>query len=755
MFEEAVEERPAFLEEILTSESESAGGVSASSGDLLTRLRETPADGREDLLASFLQEEVKAVLRLPSTPEPSVGFFDLGMDSLMAVELRNRLNRTFSGEYTASNTVVFDYPDIAAMARHLSEELGQMDPAPTSPTRTEPATAPFSPIALPSPPAVQLPAARPGRDGIAIVGMACRFPGARNIRDFWRQLETGADAVTDHRPEEAIRKESFQHLSTAFAPYAKGGFVDDIDQFDAKFFRVSPIEASTMDPRHRMLLETSWLAIEDAGIDPHSLRGSRTGVFVGISTSEYRDLMASSGEISYLGTAQSTAVGRISFQLGLEGPTVPLELNCASSLVAVHQAVVSLRRGESDLALVGGVQALLSGGITKEMAILGMLSSNGLCRAFDAAADGFVRGEGCGMVVLKRLKEAESDGDRILGVIRGTAVNQNGVSAGPTVPYGPAQERVIQAALIQAGVSPSQVDYLEAHGAGSQLGDSIEAQAAASVYGEGRGGETPLLIGSVKTNIGHLEPAAGVAGLIKAVLAMRKGVIPKSLHFRTPNPNLDWERLPIRIVSELRDWPEHEGRPPRSGVSAFGISGVNAHAIVEGYRAQDPEASDEVGPRPARILPLSAKSNRALRDLAERYLKWLEERAQELFSKGESADSLLSDLAWTAGVGRAHHARRAGLVFSDLSSLKNGLKAVAEGAHSPATEAYPGSRATIARLEDSSQSEPTETFLEEVAAAYEAGLSVPFQGLFSGQTRRRIALPGYPFQRKSYWYKAL
>ena len=766
VFEEAVEERPTFLEDLLTTESESDAEVSASSADVLTRLRETPAAGREDLLVSFLQGEVQAVLRLPSAPEPSVGFFDLGMDSLMAVELRNRLNRAFSGEYTASNTVVFDYPDIATLARHLSEELGQIKPAPTTPSPSEPATQPFSlaaqpspPVVQPSAPAVQRPVEPPVRDGIAIVGMACRFPGARDIRAFWRQLETGTDAVTDKRPEDEIWQEFSENLTDAFSPYAQGGYVEEIDRFDGKFFRVSPIEASNMDPRHRMLLETSWQALEDAGIDPESLRGSLGGVFVGISTSEYRDLMASSGEISYLGTAQSTAVGRVSFQLGLEGPTVPFELNCASSLVAVHHAVVSLQRGETDFALVGGVQALLSAGITREMAMLGMLSSEGRCGAFDASADGFVRGEGCGMVVLKRLSEAESDGDRIWGVIRGTAVNQNGASAGPTVPNGRAQERAIQSALAQAGVSPSQVDYLEAHGAGSQLGDSIEVQAAAAVYGEGRRDDAPLLIGSVKTNIGHLEPAAGVASLIKTVLAMRKGVIPKNLHFRTPNPNLEWDRLPVRVVSELTEWPIHEGRPPRAGVSAFGISGVNAHAVVEGYRARDPEETEDVGPRSARILPLSAKSSRALRDLAERYLQWLEDQAPEISSNDRAADSLLSDLAWTAGVGRAHHANRVGLVFRDPGSLKKGLKAIAEGKRIPATGDYSGSPALIASLaggpEDASLPEPTEAFLKEVAAAYEAGLPVSFQGLFAGEKRRRISLPGYPFQRRSYWFRPL
>ena len=359
------------------------------------------------------------------------------------------------------------------------------------------------------------------------------------------------------------------------------------------------------------------------------------------------------------------------------------------------------------MALVGGVAAILSPGITREMADLGMLSRGGQCRAFDAAADGFVRGEGCGMVVLKRLGDAVADGDCIWGVIRGSAVNQNGASAGPTVPNGPAQERVIEEALSRARVSPSEVDYLEAHGAGSALGDTIEVQAAAAVYGKGRGAEHPLLIGSVKTNIGHLEPAAGVAGLIKTMLAMKQGVVPKQLHFEKPNPQLDWDRLPVRVTSEAMEWPVHPDRPRRAAVSAFGISGTNAHVVVEGYDAagggsagmdevESPagsalsvpvslpdagaQAVEEGSPvRAERLLPLSGRTSGALRQLAGRYLSWLEGRGGVLSSAGAASEPLLSDMAWTAGVGRSHFDHRSGLVFRDSVSLREGLKALADG----------------------------------------------------------------------------
>ena len=695
VFEEAVGDRPAFLEDLLSAASDAEADSATSSEDLLSRLQEAP--GREELLVSFLQQEVQAVLRLSSVPEPTVGFFDLGMDSLMAVELRNRLNRAFAEEYTVPNTVVFDYPDIAALARHLAGELGGAAGAPAASTQPEPER-----------PAV----AQPAEDGIAIVGMACRFPGAKDIPAFWRQLEAGVDAVTDGRGDSGSWGELTEDLPDEYAAYRQGGFVEGIEQFDSRFFRISPIEARAMDPRQRMLLETSWQALEDAGVDPDRLRGTRTGIYAGISTSEYRDLMTGGKYgVSYLGTAASMTLGRISFVLGLEGPTIPVELNCASSLVAVHYAVSALHQGEVDMALVGGAHVVLSADITREMAELGMLSASGRCRTFDAAADGFVRGEGCGMVVLKRLSQAEADGDRIWGVIRGSAVNQNGASAGPTVPNGPAQERVIAEALSRGGVAPQEVDYLEAHGAGSGFGDPIEVQSAAAVYGQGREADRPLLIGSVKTNIGHLEPAAGVASLIKTVLAMERGLIPKNLHFRDPNPHLEWDRLPVRVVSAMTDWPSHPGRPPRAGVSAFGISGTNSHVVVEGYGetngaepderslpegsaqavavsmpapvADLPLSEEALRPRQTRLLPLSGKADGALRALAGGYLSWLDERAEEFTAGGPAGQSLLADMAWTAGVGRSHFGYRAGVVFHDAASLREGLEALASEGERP------------------------------------------------------------------------
>ena len=384
------------------------------------------------------------------------------------------------------------------------------------------------------------------------------------------------------------------------------------------------------------------------------------------------------------------------------GPAMPLDMTCASSLAAVHEGAAALLRGEVDLALAGGVNALLSPAVTKFMAELGLLSAGGRCRTFDAGADGYVRGEGCGMLVLKRLRDAEEDGDRIWALVRGSAVNHNGASAGLTVPNGPAQEQVIETALDRAGIPPAEVDYLEAHGTGSTLGDPIEVQAAAAVYGRGRAADRPLLMGTAKTNIGHLEAAAGAAGIVKVVLAMRHGVIPKHLHFENPNPHVDWDRLPVRVTTEPTSWPRETDRPHRAGVSAFGISGTNAHVVVEGYGGRNgagdaasegfsphgpprrvaiavPGLTEEKSPsRTTRLLPLSARSDAALQALAGRYLAWLAERNGSLAEDGAADAPLLSDLAWTAGTGRSHFAHRAGVVFRDASSLRAGLRAVAE-----------------------------------------------------------------------------
>ena len=821
VFEEAVEDRPAFLEDLLASADEEGTDGAVSSEDLLTQLANANAPERKDLLVSFVQQELQAVLRLPSAPAPTVGFFDLGMDSLMAVEFRNRLNRALTGACTVSNTVVFDYPDIEVLASHLDGELGDVDPA-TGPqatpgTQPAPEEQPGARVQLARPvqptpqvraaPMVQstpqvdparqleptqpersasqvqpLPEAQPAlqrdKDRIAIVGMACRFPGAPDLSSYWRLLEAGADLVTDGRRDAGPWSGIVGDPSAEDASYRRGGFIEGLDRFDASFFGILPIEARMMDPRQRMLLETSWHALEDAGIDPGPLKGSRAGVFAGLGGSEYRDLIAAAGkDDSYLGTAASVAIGRVAFALGLMGPAIPLDMTCASSLVAVHQAAASLRQGEVDLALAGGVHVILSPPVMRFMREYGMLSRTGQCRTFDASADGFVRGEGCGMVVLKRLSDAEADGDRIWGVVRGSAVNQNGAAAALTVPNGTAQERLFAETLSNADLAPSDVDYLEVHGTGSELGDPIEVRAAAAVYGRGRDVERPILLGTVKTNIGHLESAAGVAGLIKVLLSMHRGVIPKQLHFESPNPHVEWDKLPVRVTSEPTAWPPTPDRPRTAGVSAFGISGTNAHLLVEGYRAPEgnsggngawravagsprrvptplPESPGDRRPpesehrsRGTRLLPLSGKSEQALRDLAERYLSWLDEQEEAIDSDGDAASSLLADMAWTASMGRSHFEHRAGVVFDDAASLREGLTNLVRESSTPVAQSMEKSG-----VESIEEAGPESTDVPAAARAYEAGHELDFQRLFAGETRRRISLPGYPFQRRPFWF---
>ena len=753
------DQHPPLLEDLLAAAGDGVDASEESPGDLLAGISDVAPAEREQRLVSFLQGELQAVMRLPSAPAPAAEFADLGVDSLMAVELRNRLNRALAGMYVAPNTVVFDHPSVAGLAGHLAGELGgaaRAEPAPAAPASQAPV------------PRVPAPT---GEDAIAIVGMACRFPGADDLEGFWRRLAAGEHAVTDGR------RDGGPWGGVAGDPHGengierRGAFVEGIDRFDAAFFRIAPIEAKAMDPRQRLLLETSWLAIEDAGIDPGTLKGSRTGVYAGVGSSEYQRLITAAGRAdNYLGTAGSVAVGRVAFALGLEGPAVPVDLACAASLVAVHQAVVALQRNEVDLALAGGANTVLSPSVAHFLSDFGMLSRSGRCAAFDAAADGYVRGEGCGLVVLKRLAEAEADGDRIWGVVRGTAVNQNGTGLGITVPNGRAQERVMAEALARAGVAPADVDYLEAHGPATQMGDPIEVRAVANVYGQAREPERPLLMGSVKTNVGHLESAAGVAGLIKTVLAMNHGVIPPHLHFSDPTPEVDWERMPLRVTSESTPWPLSADRPPLAGINVFGISGANAHAVIEGYRSPDdpsaatngrqwpvgapvrvpsPEAVEDApatGPPEQgtpRLLPLSAKTPEALRELAGRYLAWLDTPpcGDGVATAGPASGSSPADMAWTASVGRSHFEHRAGVVFSDEESLRSGLAAVASGEPAPGRD--PGDPPVV----------PSQRGADVVAAAeaYEAGEEVSFERLFTGETRRRIPLPGYPFQRRRHW----
>ena len=433
---------------------------------------------------------------------------------------------------------------------------------------------------------------------VAVVGVGCRFPGdVVGPGSFWRLLVNGEDAISEV-PADRWDADAFYDPDPA-APGRMttkwGGFVSDVAGFDADFFAISPREAAAMDPQQRMLLEVAWEALEHAGIPPDSLGGTRTGVMMGLSTWDYTIVNLERGaEIdAYLSTGNphSTAVGRISYLLGLRGPAVAVDTACSSSLVAVHLACQSLRLRETDLALAGGVQLSLSPFTSIALSKWSALSPRGRCRTFDAGADGFVRGEGAGVVVLKRLSDAVRDGDRVLAVVRGSAVNQDGRSNGLTAPNVLAQRDVITDALRAGGVAPDTVNYVEAHGTGTVLGDPIEFEALAATYGRG---DVPCALGAVKTNLGHLEAAAGVAGFIKAVLVLERGQIPPNLHFSRWNPAIDASATRLVVPTDITPWPQCPG-PRRAGVSSFGISGTNAHVVLE--QAPDPAPVTATGPR--------------------------------------------------------------------------------------------------------------------------------------------------------------
>lgn len=517
---------------------------------------------------------------------------------------------------------------------------------------------------------------------IAIIGIGCRFPGgAHDPESFWRLLQNRVDAIREVPAERWDLEEYYDPDPEApgkmYCRY--GSFLEDIDKFDARFFGISPREAMNLDPQQRLLLETTWEAFEHASLAPDKLNGSATGVFVGISTNDYGQVQARAGSVAEIdahsatGNALSIAAGRLSYFFGFQGPSLAVDTACSSSLVTVHLACQALRNQECRLAVAGGVSVILAPEINIHLSKAHMLAPDGRCKTFDAAANGYVRGEGCGMVVLKRLSDAVADGDHILAVIRGSAVNQDGRSNGLTAPNGRAQVALMRRALELAGVAPAQIDYLEAHGTGTALGDPIEMHSIVEVMGPGRGADQPLYVGSVKTNLGHLEPAAGIAGLIKTVLALQKEEIPAHLHFKKLNPHIDFNGVPVVVAAESRPWPK-TGRPRLAAVNSFGFSGTNASAVLEEAPSRPAASQDDSAtalqssPR-AHILTLSAKSETALQALAEKYQTYLASQSEADFA----------DICHTTQIGRAHFEHRLAIVADSPAASRAALAEFSAG----------------------------------------------------------------------------
>jgi acyl transferase domain-containing protein/acyl-CoA synthetase (AMP-forming)/AMP-acid ligase II/NADPH:quinone reductase-like Zn-dependent oxidoreductase/acyl carrier protein len=611
-----------------------------------------------EAIRTWLVARIAELLRIdPRDVDVHKPLANFGLNSMQAVSLSGELEDWLGTQLAP--TLLYDYPTIDTIAAHLGGEKKGEEPA-----------------VVHAAPAAGAVATGP----IAIVGLSCRLPGAADPEALWRLLENGVDAI---REVPASRWDLKHYYDPNPATPGKmstrwGGFLDQIEEFDRGFFNVSPREAVRMDPQQRLLLELAWEALEDAGIPADKLAGTGTGVFVGISGNDYGYLQLRDPDLSdpYIGTgnALSIAAARLSYLLDFHGPSLAVDTACSSALVAIHLACRSLWNGESSVAIAGGVNMILAPWITVNFSKAGFMAPDGRCKTFDARANGYVRSEGGGLVVLKPLAAALADGDPVYAVIRGTAVNQDGRSQGLTAPNGQAQEAVLREAYRQAGVSPGQVQYVEAHGTGTLLGDPIEARALGKILGQDRPEGNRCLIGSLKSNIGHTEAAAGVAGLIKVALALKHRKVPPSLHFEQPNPHIPFDELPLRVVTGLEPWPEAEGQA-LAGVSSFGFGGTNAHAVLAEVPRFAP-APREVVPDQASLLALSARSPEALQALAGRYHDWM---------SGQVNGSVLPlvDVCFTAGDRRSHHEHRLALVAHNREEALERLQAFLHGEKRP------------------------------------------------------------------------